>query len=79
MIGGLQGDFGNLDIKYLKQNIPEDLKMSVANIRKLQENTTACNILPSAWSDPGKRHGGYGHGLSRKLKRLISHPDMFAR
>ena len=41
MIGGLQGDFGNLDIKYLKQNIPEDLKMSVANIRKLQENTAA--------------------------------------
>ena len=35
MIGGLQGDFGNLDIKYLKQNIPKDLKMSVANIRKL--------------------------------------------
>ena len=41
MIGGLQGDFGNLDIKYLKQNIPEDLKMSVANIRMLQENTAA--------------------------------------
>ena len=41
MIGELQGDFGNLDIKYLKQNILKDLKMSIANIRKLQENTTA--------------------------------------
>ena len=29
MIGGLQGDFGDLDNKYLK--------MSVRNIRKLQE------------------------------------------
>ena len=35
MIGGLQGEFGDLDIKYLKQNIS---KMSVANIGKLQEN-----------------------------------------
>ena len=41
MIGGLQGDFENLDIKYLKQNIPKYLKMSVRNIRKLQENTDA--------------------------------------
>ncbi|RVW67105.1 hypothetical protein CK203_066034 [Vitis vinifera] len=46
--GGLQGDFGNLDIKYLNQNIPEDLKMSVANIRKLQENTAA--VQHSAFS-----------------------------
>ena len=41
MIGGLQGDFGDLDNKYLKQNIPKYLKMSVENIRKLQENTAA--------------------------------------
>ena len=41
MIGGLQGDFGDLDIKYLKQNILKYLKMSVGNIRKLQENTAA--------------------------------------
>ena len=38
MISGLQGEFGDLDIKYLKQ---KNLKMSVANIGKLQENTTA--------------------------------------
>ena len=38
MIGGLQGEFGDLDIKYLKQ---KNLKMSVANIGKLQENTRA--------------------------------------
>ena len=39
MIGVLQGDFGDLDNKYLKQNIPKYLKMSIGNIRKLQENT----------------------------------------
>ena len=65
MIGGLQGDFGDLDIKYLKKNISKCrshisgsfrrkprhcghqiskekyLKMSVAHIGKLQENTPA--------------------------------------
>ena len=41
MIGGLQGEFGDLDIKYLKQNIPKYRKMSVENIRKLQQNTAA--------------------------------------
>ena len=41
MIGGLQGDFGDLDIKYLKQ---KNLKMSVAHIGKLQENTVALYI-----------------------------------
>ena len=34
MIGGLQGEFGDLDIKYLKQNIPKYLKMSVGNISR---------------------------------------------
>ena len=34
MIGGIQGEFGDLDIKYLKQNIPKYLK----NVgRKYQE------------------------------------------
>ena len=46
MIGGLQGEFGDLDIKYLKQ---KNLKMSVTNIGKLQENFAAvqdgCEIL----------------------------------
>ena len=41
MIGELQGEFGDLDIKYLKQKY---LKMSVGNIRKLQENTTAVHV-----------------------------------
>ena len=41
MIGGLQGEFGNLDNKYLKQNIPKYLKISVGNIRKVQENIDA--------------------------------------
>ena len=46
MIGGLQGDFGNLDIKYLKQNFSKCrsghqiskakyLKMLVTHIGKL--------------------------------------------
>ena len=34
MIGGLQGEFGDLDIKYLKQNI---LKISQNIGRKYQE------------------------------------------
>ena len=41
MIGGLQGEFGDLNIKYLKQNILKYLKMSVAHIGKRQENTAA--------------------------------------
>ena len=44
MIGGLQGEFGDLDIKYLKQNIPKYLKMSVGNIMKLQENIAAVHV-----------------------------------
>ena len=45
MIGGLQGEFRDLDIKYLKQNISKYLKMTVAHIGKLQENTAAlCKI-----------------------------------
>ena len=48
MIGGLQGDFGDLDNKYLKQNISKYPKISVANIRKLQENTAAlCKMSAS--------------------------------
>ena len=46
MIGGLQGEFGDLDIKYLKQNISKYLKMSVAHIGNLQENTVAlCKMV----------------------------------
>ena len=41
MIGGLQGEFWDVDNKCLKQNIPKYLKMLVENIRKLQENTAA--------------------------------------
>ena len=41
MIGRLQGEFGDLDNKYLKQNISKYPKISVTNIKKLQENTAA--------------------------------------
>ena len=50
IIGGLQGDFGDLDNNYLKYNISKYPKISVAKIRKLQENTTTlCKMvaLPS--------------------------------
>ena len=66
MVGGLQGENGDLDIKKSKE---EYLTMSVATIGKLRENTRAlckmaaksfrskmvisqpCKNLPSAWSD----------------------------
>ena len=44
MIGGLQGDFGDLDIKYLKQKY---LKMSVG---KLQENIAALCKMAAKFS-----------------------------
>ena len=47
MIGGLQGDFGDLDIEYLKQ---KSLKMSVARIGKLQENTVALCKMAAKFS-----------------------------
>ena len=37
MIGGLQGDFGDLDIKYLKKNISGDL-----DIKYLKQNISKC-------------------------------------
>ena len=33
MIGGLQGDFGDLDIKYLKKNISKYLKQNISKCR----------------------------------------------
>ena len=36
MIGGLQGEFGDLDIKYLKQNIPKYRKMSAHGISDMK-------------------------------------------
>ena len=70
MISGLQGEFGDLDNKYLKQNIPKYHKMSVKNIKKLQENTVALyterkTLLVSAIS-------GSGYAWPEKLK----HPPL---
>ena len=65
MIGGLKGEFGDLDIKYLKQ---KNLKMLVTNIKKLQENFAAvqegCEI-----SQPCKRAAKF-----RSMKDTISQP-----
>ena len=33
MIGGLQGEFGDLDIKYLKKNISKYLKKNISKCR----------------------------------------------
>ena len=67
MIGGLQGDFGDLDNKYLKQNIPKYLKMSVGNIRKFQENTVALYTERKTLRVSVIRRSGYVY--PEKLKR----------
>ena len=79
MIGGLQGDFGELDIKYLK--------MSVANIGKLQENTSSlCKIgCETLWLS-AIRGSGYVYPEKLKLPPLpsdvripdVRHPDGMA-
>ena len=56
MIGGLQGEFGDLDIKYLKQKY---LKMSVGNIRKLQENTATLYTEKKTLQVSAIRGSGY--------------------
>ena len=68
IIGGLQGDFGDLDNKYLKQNISKYLQMSVANIGKLQENIAAlCKIgCETLWVSVIR---GSGYVYPEKLKR----------
>ena len=68
MIGGLQGEFGDLDNKYLKQNIPKCLKMSVENIRKVQENTAALYTERKTLQVSIIRRSGYVY--LEKLKRL---------
>ena len=67
MIGGLQGEFGDLDNKYLKQNIPKYLKMSVGNIRELQENTAALYTERKTLQVSVIRMSGYVY--PEKLKR----------
>ena len=68
MIGGLQGDFGDLDNKYLKQNIPKYLK----NVdRKYQEASgehrgTVQNDCETLRVSTIK---GSGHVCPGKLKR----------
>ena len=42
MIGGLQGEFEDLDIKYLNQNISKYPKLSVADINYLKKNISKC-------------------------------------
>ena len=67
MIGGLQEDFGDLDNKYLKQNIPKYLRMSVENIRKLQENSAALYTERKTLRVSAIR--GSEHVYPEKLKR----------
>ena len=55
MIGGLQGEFGDLDIKYLEQNISKSWSEISGSFRRTLQ---LCNILPSAWSDPGMADRG---------------------
>ena len=67
MIGRLQGEFGDLDNKYLKQNIPKYLKKLVGNIRKVQENTTALYAERKTLQVSVIRRSGYVY--LEKLKR----------
>ena len=67
MISGLQGEFGDLDNKYLKQNIPKYLKISVGNIRKVQENTAALYTKRKTLQVSVIRRSGYVY--PEKLKR----------
>ena len=67
MISGLQGEFGDLDNKYLKQNIPKYHKMLVGNIRKLQENTAALYTERKTLRACIIRRSGYVY--PEKLKR----------
>ena len=72
MIGGLQGEFGDLDIKYLKQNIPKYLKMSIENIRKLQENTVALYTERKTLQVSAIRRSGYVYPEDLKRPPLPS-------
>ena len=72
MIGGLQGEFGDLDIKYLKQNIPKYLKMSIENIRKLQENTVALYTERKTLQVSAIRRSGYVYPEKLKRPPLLS-------
>ena len=74
MIGGLQGEFGDLDNKYLKKNIPKYLKMSVGNIRKVQDNTAALYTERKTLQVSVIRRSGYVY--PEKLKRPPLHPAM---
>ena len=62
MIGGLQGEFGDLDIKCLKKKIskcrsgsfrrtPRHCSKWLRNFRSQRLISQPCTILPSAWSD----------------------------
>ena len=66
MIGGLQGEFGNLDIKYLKQKISKCRSQISGSFRRTPVHcakwlrkfrskrirfSQPCKNLPSAWSD----------------------------
>ena len=72
MIGGLQGEFRNLDNKYLKQNIPKYLKISVENIRKVQENTAALYTERKTLQVSIIRMSGYVYPEKSKRPPLLS-------
>nr|CAN68122.1 hypothetical protein VITISV_028329 [Vitis vinifera] len=77
------GDFGDLDNKYLKQNISKYPKISVANIRKLQENTAALYKIACETLLVGAIRGS-GYVRPEKLKSSpflsgVSIPDVNIR
>ena len=72
MIGGLQGEFGDLENKYLNQNIPKYHKMSVGNIKKVQENTAALYIERKTLRACAIRRSGYVYPEKLKCPSLPS-------
>ena len=60
MIGGLQGEFGDLDIKYLKQNILFTLIRPFSGTRR-DSFLTLARILPFPGTDPDDAIFRYSH------------------
>ena len=70
MIGGLQREFGDLDIKYLKQNISKSRSEISGSFNRTPRHCAknGCESLRVS------AIRGSGHVWPGKLKRLLSHP-----
>ena len=84
MIGGLQGDFGDLDIKYLKQNISKCRSQISGSFRR-----TPRHCAKWLWNSPGKRYRRIRICLTEEVETPsfpiwiclpdVKHPEKVAR